>query len=1207
MEHQQDMQPSCSHQADIDEIIQNDTTIQVDNPHADGQQQLKALGLTVFNHSDYEQNLINQIAQAIKAEEVLAEKEKVQSQLQILQETMRKRHQQLATVKDEHVRSNVMSTLENLRNQENELNEKLSVLEKENTESSNTLNDECSGDSSNDVNNKLELLQKQREQTLSYTIPDEKFTSDDVSVSDEMIETVLGELGDDMSLNDTFYKNWLDDGDFDINSTNNTADQSQVIIEPDSSNNVPDKNEIDKELPSALSKKRKKNKITKIDRSRSLRDTSGSDFEDQGADSDEYVPNSKELADSFYDSDENKKRRRKEKRSGTCTPIKNDKKNKMDTKDKQYQDEPISLHQLSRKRIISTQDKCIDDAYKDVYRTRIRLYKERFQAYNQLLDAVEGNDVGQITSKSDYSSFINCFDNAYDMVLDGGLSVPGGIWKKLFKYQQDGVRWMWELHRQDAGGIIGDEMGLGKTIQVIAFLAALKYSKLPQRHGKYTGLGPVLIVCPATVLEQWVAEFHKWWPPFRIAIFHETGSYAGSLESLVKDIVYSRGILITTYSHVRIYQTLLAQKPWEYVRTPHRVILTGTPMQNNLRDLWSLFDFVFPGKLGTLPVFMEQFSVPITMGGYANATEVQVQTAYKCACVLRDTINPYLLRRTKAGVQKDCLHLPPKNEHVLFCRLTDFQRCVYQQYLKSDEVAGIIDGRNHAFGGLITLRKICNHPHLTNISVPRVAKVNVDSEIIRSDGHWLLSGKMIALKTLLSLWRENKHRVLLFTQTRQMANILEKFVKSENYPYMRMDGTTNISSRQSLVKLFNRNNAIFIFILTTRVGGLGLNLTGADRVVIFDPDWNPSTDMQARERAWRVGQTKEVTIYRFLTSGTIEEKIYHRQVFKEFLTNRILKNPKQRRFFKSNDLYELFSLDSTDNNETSAIFAGTGSEIDLHNKIKKYRLARKSSRKKSKKSSRGKRIEGTRVDYVDKEDSYHSSSLDAKTGKTGNSDDYVLGALFKKAGVQSAMKHDKIVDSSNQDYSLVESEAKRVAEIAKKVLTNSSQECKKYSIGIPTWTGKSGIGGAPMAKPKFGKSSVSHSKTKQGVEQEQNQHFSGKAKNASEVMSSKDLLTQMRTRNMFSSPSGNNTSNNNDVDGVVLDGARNKILLELRDFIAGKPNTQATSRAIINKFQSKLRNTDNAAFRAMLNEMCTFRSMTHGEGVWVLKAQYRPK
>ncbi|XP_025031409.1 DNA excision repair protein ERCC-6 isoform X1 [Python bivittatus] len=469
---------------------------------------------------------------------------------------------------------------------------------------------------------------------------------------------------------------------------------------------------------------------------------------------------------------------------------------------------------------------------------------------------------------------------------------------------------------------------------------------------RFRGLGPTVIVCPTTVMHQWVKEFHMWWPPFRVAILHETGSYPNKKVKLIREIAACNGILITSYSSIRLLQDNLHKYNWHYVildeghkirnpnaavtlackqfSTPHRIILSGSPLQNNLKELWSLFDFVFPGKLGTLPVFMEQFSVPITMGGYSNASPVQVKTAYKCACILRDTINPYLLRRMKADVRMS-LSLPDKNEQVLFCRLTDEQLQLYKKFIDSKEVYQILNREMQIFPGLLSLRKICNHPDIFS-GGPKILKGTPDEDLKEEDqfGFWKHSGKMIVVESLLKIWHKQGHRVLLFTQSRQMLRILEVFLKQRNYSYLKMDGTTTVASRQPLIMRFNEDASIFVFLLTTRVGGLGINLTGADRVIIYDPDWNPSTDTQARERAWRIGQTRNVTVYRLLTAGTIEEKIYHRQIFKQFLTNRILKDPKQRRFFKSNDLYELFTLSSPDGaqgTETSALFAGTGSDV----------------------------------------------------------------------------------------------------------------------------------------------------------------------------------------------------------------------------------------------------------------------------------------
>jgi len=200
------------------------------------------------------------------------------------------------------------------------------------------------------------------------------------------------------------------------------------------------------------------------------------------------------------------------------------------------------------------------------------------------------------------------------------------------------------------------------------------------------------------------------------------------------------------------------------------------------------------------------------------------------------------------------------------------------------------------------LRKICNHPDLQYVGV-----------LDKPDcyGCPKKSTKMQLLEKIFPLWREQGHRVLLFSQTKQMLDILEKFIQKLGMSYRRMDGDSNIKSRIAKIDEFNRNPNIFCFLLTTRVGGLGVNLTGANRVIIYDPDWNPSTDLQARERSWRIGQTRDVVIYRLLVSGTIEEKIYHRQIFKQFLTDKILKDPTQRRFSRPKTSWIFLRLATT--------------------------------------------------------------------------------------------------------------------------------------------------------------------------------------------------------------------------------------------------------------------------------------------------------
>lgn len=634
-----------------------------------------------------------------------------------------------------------------------------------------------------------------------------------------------------------------------------------------------------------------------------------------------------------------------------------------------------------KRKVISTKKlKLKDDGDTDYYVARMKEF-----AYERAKEKLDRLD--------DYES-----QYERSIKVEGALSIPENLWNSLFEHQKIGVKWFWELHQLGSGGILGDEMGLGKTIQMIAFFVALRTSGILDRHTRHEGLGPVVLVCPATVMHQWLYEFRRWYPPFRVAILHNTGSFTGKKNNLIDTIYKSKGILIVSFSGVVIYQDSLHSYKWHYAvldeghkirnpdaqvtlackrfRTPHRIILSGSPVQNNLRELWSVFDFIYPGKLGTLPVFMDQFATPITQGGYANATDTQVQVAYKCACVLRDTIKAYLLRRSKAEINSK-LKLPDKSEQVLFCKLTERQRSLYSAYLKSPTIRDIKRGACQIFVGLIELRKICNHPDLfdsvDNSSLYRVKdKARVQNKIddlnskhdLDEDnfGDFKKSGKMLVVDVLLKLWKKQGNKVLLFSQSRQMLRIFSSYLNERQYSHLSMDGQTPIGARQALVDKFNKDLDVFVFLLTTRVGGVGVNLVGANRIIIFDPDWNPSTDIQARERAWRIGQTRDVIIYRLITAGTIEEKIYHRQVFKLYLTNRILRDTKQKRFFKTNDLHELFTLgDDGKNIETKALF-----EDDVQ--IKAKHIIKSKHKKKSKsKQKENKCIMSNKLTKVDHE------------------------------------------------------------------------------------------------------------------------------------------------------------------------------------------------------------------------------------------------
>ena len=454
---------------------------------------------------------------------------------------------------------------------------------------------------------------------------------------------------------------------------------------------------------------------------------------------------------------------------------------------------------------------------------------------------------------------------------------------------------------------------------------------------------------------------------------------------------------------------------------------------------------------------------------------------------------------------------------------------------------------------------------------------------------------MIVVDALLKIWKKQNDRVLLFSQSRAMLDIFEKYIQLHSYEYRRMDGTTNPSSRHMLVNEFNNNANIFIFLLTTKVGGLGLNLIGANKIIIFDPDWNPTHDLQARERAWRIGQTRSVTIYRLLTSGTIEEKIYHRQIFKQFLSNKVLKDPRQRRFFKNNDLNELFSYSLIENEsvETSALFAGTGSEVKFK-KVNGERIPNLTKVRKNKNPQ------------SDDEGGIKKGKKDKKiVDKT--SDDYILNKLFKgkkKKGGQSlihtAMRHDKIEESTTPDFVIVEAEAERVASEAVKALKESRKLCRPAESGVPNLVGIS-----------FG----SKLKINSFNNNNNNQNNSNDLRNGNqpkvENVSSKSLLERIKMRNQgiqndskpMNSPKSmlktdeSKLKSANPIERSIEMSKMIKEYLTLNTNFANK----ASTKDIVDYFKDKISEEDSAKFKAVLKQICSFDK---SKSVWYLKDEY---
>jgi DNA excision repair protein ERCC-6 len=890
----------------------------------------------------------------------------------------------------------------------------------------------------------------------------------------------------------------------------------------------------------------------------------------------------------------------------------------------------------------------IDDGNEKLYQSRLQSWVERrsrARRNKQKIHSVitgAGEDSEKPASHTlqggaDEEEWFQPSPDAPDHHYENDLKLPGDIYPALFDYQKTGVQWLGELYAQQVGGIIGDEMGLGKTIQIISFLAGLHYSK------KLTK--PIIVVAPATVLRQWVNEFHRWWPPLRVSILHTSGSgmlnvrnerrmedyeepFRGRQDKkpskshklakgIVDRVVEHGHVLVTTYAGLQTYGDILIPIDWGYavldeghkirnpntaitiyckeLRTANRIILSGTPMQNNLVELWSLFDFVYPMRLGTLVNFRNQFEVPIKIGGYANATNLQIMTATKCAETLKDAISPYLLQRLKADVAAD---LPKKSEQVLFCKLTKPQREAYEMFLNSDELTSILNRTRQALYGIDILRKICNHPDLLD---PRLR----DKPGYRW-GNPNKSGKMQVVKALLEMWKKTGDKALLFSQGVQMLNVIEEFVKSlAGFRYLRMDGSTNIKDRQSMVDRFNDDPDLHVFLLTTKVGGLGVNLTGANRVIIFDPNWNPSTDVQARERAWRLGQKKEVTIYRLMTAGTIEEKIYHRQIFKQFLADKILKDPKQRQTFHMKDLYDLFTLGSSDGStETGEMFKG--SELQLSkpdNQPEHFSMTDRSNgwhgdttTLHSTASTGGvpwggitaaAPSEHENTDSVDDTEVRKITGVagmevfrgDPSESKPNTEDSRILEGIFARSGVHSVLQHDQIVNGKRvitADRSMLEREAKRVAAEAAAELRKAGEAARNIPIGTVTWTGEVGEAGRPA-------------NIRRGA-----------------GPSSAGILLNLAERQGLT-PGSASSSRSGTPSGQRATPRGKDFIKLIRDYIRHQGGSVPTQMLVVHFGSMCKTNQQSEEFKAMLQQVATLKkgSGTRMRGKWELKEEFK--
>lgn len=491
------------------------------------------------------------------------------------------------------------------------------------------------------------------------------------------------------------------------------------------------------------------------------------------------------------------------------------------------------------------------------------------------------------------------FDPGARALVEGLRSDPGlepvdlkpAIESVLRPYQREAVDWLGHLARWGLGGILADEMGLGKTIMALAHFFGRAADAADGADGTVDRgpEPPILVVCPSSLVFNWLDECHRFFPEVEAVGLY--GQPPAAREEIIK-----RGpaLLITSYAllrrdrealearelraivldeaqHIKNAESQTAQAAFA-LRAAERWILTGTPIENHLGELWSLFQFLLPGLLGTSKEFKEKYAEPI------------VRREEDVLSRLRARIRPFLLRRTKAQVLTE---LPPRIEQIERVPMTDAQRRVYEAYLLQArsqlEGADPAKSRFQILAALTRLRQICCHPRL-------VLGEKESADFVK-DAAELTGGKFELLRELLEECLEEGHRVLLFSQFTSMLDLIEGLLKELGIARARLDGST--SDREGEVRKFTRDASVPVFLISLKAGGFGLNLTQADTVILYDPWWNPAVEEQAAARAHRMGQTVPVHVHKLITAGTVEEKILELQASKRDLADRVVRSEEE--------------------------------------------------------------------------------------------------------------------------------------------------------------------------------------------------------------------------------------------------------------------------------------------------------------------------
>ncbi|XP_067933850.1 DNA repair and recombination protein RAD54-like [Watersipora subatra] len=527
----------------------------------------------------------------------------------------------------------------------------------------------------------------------------------------------------------------------------------------------------------------------------------------------------------------------------------------------------------------------------------------------------------------------------------------------LRPHQREGVKFMYDCVTgaqiaDNHGSIMADEMGLGKTLQCITLL----WTVLKQSPSGSPLIDKALVVCPSSLVKNWHNEISKWLGQKVAALAIDSGTK----EKIDKDLAgfmhnYGRRhptpILIISYETLRLHIDQLNRGPigimfcdeghrlknsenqtytaLNSLQCKRRLLLSGTPIQNDLLEYFSLLNFVNPGLLGTASEFKKKYEAPILNSRDADSSDSVHQKGKERLAELLTLVDRCIIRRTQALLTK---YLPVKIEQVVCCKLTELQLQLYMAFTKHYSAKFIESEEQEknpsSLSSITQLKKLCNHPELIyeacrtgkDKDIPKnIMKIFPDNFANNKSFQPQLSGKMQVLDFLLAMVKaQTDDKVVLVSNYTQTLDMFEKFSRMRGYQFVRLDGSMSIKKRAKVVERFNDpTSSDFIFMLSSKAGGCGLNLIGANRLVMFDPDWNPANDDQAMARVWRDGQKKQCYIYRLVATGTIEEKIFQRQEHKKALSSCVVDQEEDvERHFSLGDLRELFTYNPDTKSDT---------------------------------------------------------------------------------------------------------------------------------------------------------------------------------------------------------------------------------------------------------------------------------------------------